>query len=99
MKWHIIAVLLPIPFLMGNKGGCWSEPPDPMISTKLAMITPPHECLSSDPAWSNPPDADEPRSETARRERKNKDSFNAIRSDRSVCRAGLKAIQKQASKD
>jgi len=93
MKWQLSIVLL-IPFLMGNQGGCWSDLPDPMISTKVVTISPPHECLSTDPAWANPPDADEPRSETARRERKNKDNFNALRSDRSVCRAGLKAIQK-----
>ena len=75
------------------QGGC-ADPSAPMVATKIATITPPHECLSSDPAWTNPPDADELRSDTARRERANKDKFNSMKNDRSVCRAGLKAIQK-----
>ena len=72
--------------------GC-ADPSKPMISTKLAMATLPHECVASDPSWINPPDADEKRSETARRERQNKNSFSSMRADRRICRAGLKAIQ------
>ena len=85
----LISGLTPLVFMFG----C-ADPSKPMVSTKLATIAPPHECLSSDPSWTNPPDADEARSETARRERANKDRFNAMRRDRSVCRAGLKAIQR-----
>lgn len=87
-----IAFFLAMTTIAFSLPGC-SDPSKPMISTKLAMATLPHECVASDASWINPPDADEKRSETARRERKNKNSFTSMRADRRICRAGLKAIQ------
>lgn len=90
-----IAILLTMATIV-CMAGC-ADPSAPMISTKLAMPSVPHECLASDPSWTNPPDADEKRSDTARRERQNKDRFSSMRADRRICRAGLKAIQKASN--
>lgn len=67
--------------------------PQSFVFTKLVSPTVPAECLSLDPKWKDPPEADVKSDETARLTRTNKDNFNSMRSDRSVCRAGLKASQ------
>lgn len=74
--------------------GCslFHEPaPPPEIVFKNTTTTPPDECESPDPEWHDPPQGFEPLPDIARRERANKDGFNAMRSNRAVCRAGLKA--------
>lgn len=72
-------------------GGC--STPQSFVFTKLVSPNIPPECLSVDPKWSDPPDADVKSDETARLTRTNKDSFMRMRHDRSVCRAGLQASQ------
>lgn len=76
-------------------GGCSN--PQSFVFTKLATPDIPPECLSSDPKWQNPPEEDIKADQTARLTRSNKEKFNSMRHDRSICRAGLKAIQKEAS--
>lgn len=90
MKMHL-AVLLPIPFLMGNMGGCTSEPPEPTIVVRNVETPAPTECSTPDPSWKNPPADGERSKATSRREQENKRAFNAMRANRAVCRAGLKA--------
>ena len=90
MKWHL-AVLLVLPFLMGNGGGCSTEPPEPTIVVRNVEVAPPNECLTPDRDWTNPPADGERSKATSRREQENKRAFNAMRAERSVCRAGLKA--------
>lgn len=68
-------------------GGC--ADPQTYAFTKLISPDIPPECLSLDPKWKDPPDADVPSDETARLTRTNKDNFTRMRHDRSVCRAGL----------
>lgn len=86
-----VAILLLIPFLMGNQGGCASDPPEPTIVVRNVEVPPPNECLTPDPAWKSPPADGERSKATSRREQENKRAFNAMRAERSVCRAGLKA--------
>lgn len=90
MKWPLAVVFL-VPFLMGNGGGCSSEPPEPTIVVRNVEVSPPNECLTPDPAWKSPPADGERSKATSRREQENKRAFNAMRAERSVCRAGLKA--------
>ncbi|ADJ23055.1 hypothetical protein Hden_1243 [Hyphomicrobium denitrificans ATCC 51888] len=91
MKLHLAALLI-VPFLMGT-GGCASEPPEPTIVVRNVEVEPPAECLVPDPAWKNPPADGERAASTSRREQENKRAFNAMRAERSVCRAGLKATE------
>jgi len=86
-----LATLLLVPFLLGNKGGCASDPPEPTIVVRNVEIAPPAECLTPDRDWKNPPADGERSKATSRREQENKRAFNAMRAERSVCRAGLKA--------
>jgi hypothetical protein len=65
---------------------------NPVVVTSLAGV--PNECLSSDPAWKQLPDSDVSRSEAARNYQTNKEAFKSMRSNRAICRAGLKAAQK-----
>ncbi len=90
--------LLIVSLLAVVAAGCASQPEKPMVITKIVKPSIPGECLSDDPEWTIPPDADERRSETARRERENKEGFFAMRSNRAVCRAGLREIDKHGSK-
>jgi len=71
--------------------GCADTPPEPTIVVRNVEIAPPHECLTPDPDWRNPPAEGERSKETSRREQENKRQFNTMRSSRAVCRAGLKA--------
>lgn len=73
--------------------GCkTTEPPEPVVQTKLVTIEPLPECLVTDPDWIEPTD-DMRLKPAARRDQTNKENFNAMRSNRSVCREGLKANQ------
>ncbi|WP_414461841.1 hypothetical protein [Hyphomicrobium sp. DY-1] len=73
--------------------GCGSDPV-PAIMTQLATVDPPRECSTSDPKWTELPDADVKRSEAARNYQTNKEAFNAMRYRRSICRAGVEAAKK-----
>lgn len=75
-------------------GGCaylTPKPKPPIVVTKVVTPDVPEECTSDDPSWVNPPKGFEPTDATARRERRNKDHYEDVTSDRAVCRAGLKA--------
>lgn len=65
----------------------------PVVWTKLAQTEAPAECTNSDPKWTELPDADVKRSDAARNYQANKEAFKSMRSNRAVCRAGLKAQQ------
>jgi len=75
-----------------NLSGC--ADPQSYVFTKLIAPEIPAECLTLDPKWSDPPEADVKSDETARLARTNKDSFTRMRHDRSICRAALQAQAK-----
>jgi len=102
MKWHIqpgrqaprrrflragTVFCAPLALLLA---GCSGDPP--VVVTGLAGV--PGECTSADPVWQQLPDSDVRRSEAARNLQTNKEAFKSMRSNRAICRAGLKAAQK-----
>jgi hypothetical protein len=65
--------------------------PPPVLVTKVVTPDLPAECTSPDPNWIDPPKGFEPIGHVAEREQKNHDHFSDMKSDRAVCRAGVKA--------
>ena len=63
---------------------------DPTVWVKPLAVS---ECLSADPQWTDLPDSDVTRSQVSRNYQTNKEAFKSIRSNRAICRAGLKAAQ------
>lgn len=82
------------PLLALTLVGCAGDPPPPTTIVKYIQAPVEPECLSDDPAWTDPaPDQDETRSQSAWRDNQNKTAFNAMLSERAACRAGLIASQ------
>lgn len=75
--------------LISGLAGCSGDVP--VVMTSLASV--PTECTSSDPNWKSLPDSDVTRSQAARNYQTNKEAFKSMRSNRAICRAGLKAAQ------
>jgi hypothetical protein len=71
--------------------GCSGD--GPVVMTSLASA--PTECTSSDPHWTELPDSDVTRSQAARNYQSNKEAFKSMRSNRAICRAGLKAAMRK----
>jgi len=64
---------------------------DPTVMVKPLSVA---ECTSADPQWKELPDSDVTRSQISRNYQTNKEAFKSMRSNRAICRAGLKAAQK-----
>lgn len=74
--------------------GCGTaDAPKPQTIVKYIPAHVEPECLTDDQVWTNPPDRDETRSQTAWRDSQNKTAFDSVSSDHAACRAGLIASQ------
>lgn len=89
-KIRLLATYAALCVVVVTLSGC-SGDGVPVVMTSLAAA--PTECTSPDPAWKSLPDSDVTRSQAARNYQTNKEAFKTMRSNRAICRAGIKAAQ------